>query len=274
MNKYNINRLKKALLLERNIVGVKFIAYKEEWYAYDAKSLDDKKTTFCSIVRYGLEGEVVKANSNNFRCRGGAQSLGIIDKPEAIKSGRVYKACGLYKSHSIARQVLEGMTHIGHKIYGVVVGPLEKIEEADTVIILGNAKQMMRIIQGYTYEYGVCKNLSTVGNQAMCSDLVSKPFRNNDLNLSLLCCGARIFSHADDGEMGVGFPIQMFNPIANGVLETLNVTESPKSKKKILENISGPEELDIDIDMETSYGKNAAAYEEYTEEVLRRERNS
>lgn len=268
MEDIRVKRLVKALGLERHIVGIEFLAYRQEFEESKAEALKEKRT-FCGFVNKASRGESLKVTGENFSCLGGAQSIGVLVEPETTKSGRLYEHCGLYSSHAVARSVNEGMQHIKHKVYGVKASPLEETEDADVVIILGNAKQMMRIIQGYSYEYGVAHHLTTVGNQAMCSDLCAKPFMNNDINFSLMCCGARASTQCTDGEMGVGMPIQIFRRVVDGVLATLNLTETNNVKKEILERLDSPDELGFEITMNTSYGKNAG---EYREKALKMEK--
>lgn len=51
----------------------------------------------------------------------------------------------------------------------------------------------MRIVQAYTYKYGVHKNITLGGNQGICSECTAVPYENNDLNISTLCSGTRFF---------------------------------------------------------------------------------
>ena len=141
--------------------------------------------------------------------------------------------------------------------------------KADIVIILGNARQMMRIMQGYSNKFGMARHLSTVGNQAMCSDLVAKPFSNNDINLSLLCAGARRNTQCTEGEMGAGFPIQYMSPLTEGVLITLNLVECNEEKKRILEALEEPMELGMAIEMNMSYIQKGMRYRQYCLEMAR-----
>jgi len=266
MENENVFKLRKALRLERRIVGVHFLAYRQE---YDASSFAPMqgKRSFCNMVHLASNGEKIKIHGENFSCQGGAESLGLFDQPEVTTSGRFFYECGLYSSRALARQVHEGMQHIEHRIYGIEVAPLEEMGKADIVIILGNARQMMRIMQGYSNKFGMARHLSTVGNQAMCSDLVAKPFSNNDINLSLLCAGARRNTQCTEGEMGAGFPIQYMSPLTEGVLITLNLVECNEEKKRILEALEEPMELGMAIEMNMSYIQKGMRYRQYCLEM-------
>ena len=266
MENENVFKLKKSLRLERRIVGVHFLAYRQEYDASSHAPIKGKRS-FCSMVHLASSGQKIKSNGENFSCQGGAQSLGVFDEPEVTTSGRLYYECGLYSSKALAHQVHKGMQHIGHKVYGLEIAPLEEMEKADIVVILGNARQMMRIMQGYSNKFGVARHLSTVGNQAMCSDLVAKPFSNNDINLSLMCAGARRNTQCSEGEMGTGFPIQYMRPITEGVLVTLNLVEFNDEKKRILESLKDPMELGMAIEMNMNYDQKGMRYRQYCQEM-------
>jgi uncharacterized protein (DUF169 family) len=266
----SVSRLSLSLGLTRNIAGVKFLAYRQEFEACGAAQVEGKMS-FCAMVNKACHSEEIKANGTNYSCMSGAQSTGVLDEPEAAKSGRWAKECGLYSSHAIARQIVDGMQHIKQKIYGVNVAPLAEMNEADVVVIIGNARQMMRIMQGYAYHYGVARHISTVGNQAICSDLVAKPFSNNDINISLMCSGARANTRCEEGEMGAGMPIQMFKRVVDGVMATMNLVEKNDMKEKILARLKTPDELGTPVILNHSYAANLAKYRQYCAEMVESE---
>ena len=108
---------------------------------------------------------------------------------------------------------------------------------ADLVIMVASAQTVMRIFQGYAYKYGAPENLSFYSNQAMCSDMTSKVFHTNDINMSLMCNGTRRYGKFDDGELAVSLPINMFDTLSDGIIETINAVQSGPEKKKIIETL-------------------------------------
>ncbi|GMO25325.1 MAG: hypothetical protein Ta2F_00540 [Termitinemataceae bacterium] len=262
MENESVLKLTKALRLERQIAGVRFLAYKQE-YEESTFAVLEHKLTFCGMVNKACNGGALKAQGGDFGCASAAEVLGILPVPESASSGRRYFACGLYGSFATARNVSDSMQYIAHKMYGVEVAPLEVMDAADIVIILGNTRQIMRIVQGYAHQFGSLRNLSMAGNQAICSDLVSKPFSYNDINLTLMCKGARAHTKCADGDMGVGIPVQMFGALCNGVLATLNLVETNEEKQRILDGLENTEALGINIEMDKSYGLNAERYRKY-----------
>ena len=55
-------------------------------------------------------------------------------------------------------------------------------------------------------------------------------------------------------------PIQQFDSITEGVIQTLNLTEYKEGKDAVLARLSAPDELGIAIDYDIHYGKTAAKY--------------
>ena len=86
MENENVFKLRKALRLERRIVGVHFLTYRQE---YDTSSFVPMqgKRSFCSMVHLASNGEKMKVQGENFSCQGGAESLGVFDQPE-VTTGR------------------------------------------------------------------------------------------------------------------------------------------------------------------------------------------
>ena len=252
MFKKEAQQLKICIGLEREIVGIKFIFIKEE---YDDLNVNEfnKKSSFCSMTYQAMEGNTLKAKEDSFICRGGPETLGMDLPDNYILSGKQFSTFKLYDSLATARKVQNELSFINQKIYGVLVGPLKDLEDADVVMFLANGRQVMRIIQAYTYKYSMPKNIGMIGNQGICSDLVSRPYKENDLNLSALCDGARMHTKADDGEMGIGMPINLFKDIVDGLIYTTNPALDNKEKKLLEDRMKESDILDLDIEYDKMY---------------------
>lgn len=264
MKAYNVSRITKALGLKRKIIGLKFIEFQQEYEALALPTVKSK-VSFCYMAQKAMGGEHFKVCEESFHCKYGAYALGIIEPDISVNSGRSFYASTLYESHAIAREVVNGMHYLHHQVYGAELGPLTDMPEADMVLMMGSAFQVMRIMQGYAYKCGEPKHLKSLGNQAMCSDLVAKPFHHNDINFSFLCKGARMYTRADEGELGVGLPGSMFDALAEGIIMTINPVNHKVEKEAILNRLDTPDELGIDIDFEADYGKSLKKYEAYVE---------
>ena len=259
MENENVNTLEKALGLARHVIGVQFIYFKQE---FEALTIPDygKKTSFCMMVKAAMDGTLFKASAPNFGCKCAIEALGIQEEMECVESGQRYFSIGLYESRAVAKAVTRTIARIKQHAFGVVLGPLELMEQADAVILMVNAYQLMRIVQGYAYKFATPQNIITAGNQGVCADLAAAPFENNDMNFSVLCAGTRKMCRWGNDEMGVGMPVQQFAPIVEGVIKTLNYIEYPEHKKAIRSRLSAPDELGITIDDTLHYGKLGTEY--------------
>lgn len=266
MKTSNVNKIKKVLKLEREIIGVKFIHYKEQYDENEVKEYG-LRTTYCNMVKRAMEGSHFKLTKENFFCDYGAYALGLKKPDISVVTGNSYAVCGLYESHSIARKITEEMKYLQHEVYGVEMGPLQYMENADIVIIVTEAVQVMRVLQGYAYKFGVPKHLCTIGNQAACSDLTSKPYFNNDLNISLMCEGARKYLKCAPGELGVAMPINQFDSVAEGIIMIVNPVANNKEKDELLSRLDTEDELGIIIDKDTDYGKCLQEYDDFVQRV-------
>lgn len=266
MKEVQIQRVTKALGLKRQIIGIRFLVFKKE---YDASNgIEENNTTLCSLAQKAGGGKRVKAKAANFHCLNGAYAIGLLDIPEEVSSGRADFHTGNFESRAVARQVFENKQYIPQKIYGIEFSPLKTMGDADLVMIIGTAKDMMRIMQGYVRHYGVAKNVLTVGAGGVCSELISKPFMNNDINVSLLSRGARKNGGYSEKEMGVSFPAHMVGNVLAGILETVNLTENNKPKREILERLNYPDELGFSIRMNYDYAIQGMEYQKHCDECL------
>lgn len=253
MKNENVKKLSLALGLTRRIVGVKFIFIKEEYDDIDLPEFKNK-TTFCAMSQRAMKGEMLKANAKCFTCQGGPETFGMVDVDNYVSSGKQFSTFKLYESAAVSRQAQESITFIKQRIYGIVAGPLDEMEDADVVMFLANGRQMMRVIQGYTYRFGMAKNIGMIGNQGICSDLIARPYQLNDMNISVMCYGARMHTKADDGELGAGLPINLFDDLVTGVIETVNSALGNPEKRELIERLSSPDELGIEIEFGKMYG--------------------
>lgn len=267
MDNLQITRVSKALGLENKILGLRFLVLEKEYN--DSLAKEHEGLSLCSLVKLACQGKSVKCNASTIGCDDAAYAIGLKEVPEYVYSGRKEYEDRKYLSKSIAFQVQNEKKYIPQKIYGAIISPLEEIENPDLVIVIATAKDMMRLTQGYSRYYGVNKNLLSIGVQGICSELVSKPLMNNDLNVSLLSNCCRKLTDFSAGCMGASFPIHLAENIFKGILETVNLTENNIPKKKILERLDSPDELGFEIVMNYDYAIQASKYEEYCEECIK-----
>ncbi len=256
-----VKKIKIALNLEHHIIGVKLIDFKEDFDTIDVP-VSKKKSTICGHSRFAMDGECFKAIRSDVVCDYGSYGLGLEKADPTILEGRSFHFCGLSETAAVGKDIAKSMKYIDQDVYGFIMGPLELINDADVVIIADYAETIMRVMQGYAYKFGSAKQLSFYGNSAICSDLISKTFNTNDINVSLMCKGARAYGKFDRGELGISMPIGIFDAVADGVLKTITPVSSGKEKQRILDSLDNPDELGVEIDLSYSYGKGLVEYDE------------
>lgn len=223
-----------ALELEQKIAGVKFLFGKEEYETADARQITNK-LNYCVMVKMAMAGKTLKATGDDLACLAGARAIGVTAIDDYHKSGQNGKRLGLYRDMATAKSVRDGMSYCDHNAHGIMVKPLDEfIQEPDVVMIVTNAYNVMRIVQAYSYYYGLQPHFKMTGNQAVCSESTAYPYLSNDINVSLLCIGTRHRAGWKDDDLAVSFPFNRFEKITAGVMETVNIMDNNK-KKEIIE---------------------------------------
>lgn len=236
MKNNNVWRITTALGLQHRIAGVHFLDFQEDYKSCGAPPAS-RKGPYCHQVRQALDGNHFKVDKNTVTCDYARAAIGLVKPDISMREGRSFDYCGLAETRSIGKNIADAMQYIEQDIYGVELGPLEEMQHADLVIMVASAQTVMRIFQGYAYKYGAPQNLSFYSNQAMCSDMTSKIFHTNDINMSLMCNGTRRYGKFKDGELAVALPINMFDTLADGIIETINAVQSVPEKKKIIKTL-------------------------------------
>lgn len=242
-----------ALELKRKIVGIKLLKSKEDFDAADASSLGNKMN-YCVLVKLTMMGRSFKAGLDKFGCLSSARSLGMIEAAENWLSGCVYKEQGMYNDITTSKKVVENTTNISEKVYGIMVKPIEQFsEEPDTVLIVTNPYNTMRLIQGYAFNYGTYKNFKMVGLHAFCSELTAYPYESGEINVSILCAGTRRMAGWGKDEMGIGIPYSKFSRMIEGLYETINIMEPNEDKAIIEQKIKKDNRNDLEIEYNKNY---------------------
>jgi uncharacterized protein (DUF169 family) len=249
-----------ALGLDSNVVGVRLLTKDE----YERLDIQTRKGPVCFLIRRGREGIHFKADPANIACSYGRFALGVEAPHRRILDAEGYAVCGLYEDGRVAKEILAGFKYISPDYYGVEFGPIEDVEDPDLAIIICNTKQAMRIFQGYAYYYATPCNLASIGDQAGCSDLISRPFSTDDINLSLFCNGARAYGQFTDGEIGISIPKSKYIKVADGVLKTVDPVCNIREKKAIEERFRTAG-YRCEFDLTASYGIALTALDEEIE---------
>ena len=241
-----IDRLECALDLRRRIVGVKFLYHEKAFHRNPVKPVKNM-FSFCMMVKVASMGAAIKAREENFKCPGAKRAFGMMKVDDHFSSGARYLELGLYENGDVAKRVARQMAFLPRPLFGVTVQPLKAFAEApDVVIIVTDPYNAMRILQGYTYYRGQAKGIRSCGNQGVCCELTAQPYRDQDINVSLLCSGTRFACRWKDGEVGVGMPFSMLPKVIDGVIKTANAVEPSRRREGIMARAENRgENLDI-----------------------------
>lgn len=222
-----------VLDLNRQIVGIKIVHSKEEFEQVQAKKLT-YRLAYCVAVKHATKGMALKMTKEFSGCEGSTRALGLTPPTESFYNGQAGYALGLYKSPEIAASVAKQMRFCPSNTYGVIIKPLEQFEvDPDVVLMVGDSYQIMRIIQGYSYVYGMQPDFNMLGNQAVCMECTSYPLMTNKINVSLFCSGTRFLAKWLPTELAVGIPFEKFGKVIEGVRLTVNAVEMNERKQVI-----------------------------------------
>lgn len=266
MKNKNVDKVRVLLNLSKRIIGVKFVDFKEDFELLDIP-ISEKKGSMCFHTREAMNGNLFKIIGSNVACDYGKYAVGLAKPDSTILEGRSLEYCGLSESNAIGKNTISSMKYIDHSLYGLILGPLDQMIAADIVVIVDYAETIMRVMQGYAYKFGNPENLSCFGNQAACADLISKPYSNNDINISLLCKGARLYGKFEKGELGVAMPINIFDSVAEGIAKTFSPVANVLEKKRVLKELDEDNDFRKDIDMSYSYGIGLKEYDNYVDSI-------
>lgn len=234
---YGADILYSCLDFDNHIVGVKLLKTEDEYNARNEKAVKSAMH-YCGMVRLATLGYTVKAAYQGFNCQSGPRVLGI--NPVDLKNahGETWSRLGLYSNSEVSADLRSELTYLTEPQYGVVVGPLESFDEMpDVALCIVNPYLAMRIFQGYSYHYGVAKNIQLVGNQAICNECTARTIYTQDINLSLLCIGTRHRSGWGDDKLAVGIYKDKIAKVADGIFSTVNQMESDANKHRIEERL-------------------------------------
>ena len=242
-----------ALDLEHNIVAMKFLFTDKEFDNCDFE-LASGKMTYCTMVIRAGDGESMKADIDNFGCFGGARALGIVEDDQYYLDGRFFEPRGLYQDLATSRKVTDDICRCSHRVKGIMVGPLRDFKIApDVVLIVSYPRNIMRLIQGYTYKFGTAEGIRMIGNQAICSEVTAHPFIENSMNIPRLCNGPRT-AGMKDNEMALGIVFNKFEELIHGLCMTITAIEHNPRKEEIIENFKSNDIKDIPVKMGRNYG--------------------
>ena len=213
-------------------VGIKIAMSFKEYNRFDGKELK-RKINYCVAVKSASLGHSIKMTEETSACPGSTRSLGFNNDLEEFLSGQEGLELGLYKNKEVSKEVASKIQMLSADTYGVIIKPLEYFEEnPDIVLLVAKPREIMRVLQGYSYTYGL-DNYSLSGNQAVCVEATATPIIKNKLNISMFCSGTRHYAAWSDDKLLAGVPYSKYFGFIDGLIKTVNPTEYDERKKEI-----------------------------------------
>lgn len=219
-----VQKLKDTLELKSEPVGIQFLFTNEEYEKYPVEEIKSAMP-YCLMVKQGFGGKALKSALKHHKCDGATTALALEPSTEQIESGREYFSYKLYSSVAAARRMRASVKSI-HRTeaaaYGVAIVPLKDCVQApDVVIIMTNALQTMRFVQGYEYRSGKKPQIDMGAMQGMCSELTAVPYLTGEMNVSVLCPSTRMLCKWGPNDMAVGIPFELLENVTEGVTATI-----------------------------------------------------
>jgi uncharacterized protein (DUF169 family) len=211
------------LSLKRRPVGVKLFFDKAE---FDAVEVPEVRSAlpYCVMVKQASEGKGCRSRLEQHKCDGGTTALGLEKSTERIESGTEYFSYHLYATPAAARRHRSHIHSLHRELpltYGLLVQPLASFVTApDIIILIVDAYQAMRLVQGYSYETGLKPQIDLGAMQGMCSECSAYPYLSGSMNVSVLCPSTRVLCGWEHCEMAIGIPFEQYRRIVSGVVST------------------------------------------------------
>jgi len=154
-------------------------------------------------------------DKNDISCASALFYLGLAEPPESYWRGEFVFAPYNQSKPARARRSKSFPSFPFGKYKGIIISPLFKTNfEPDSVLIYGNAAQMMRLVQAWVFKNGSPLTFKAQGGGS-CSFEVVGPVLKNQVNLVLPGNGERIFGQVHDDEIVFTIPFKkMKNTIA------------------------------------------------------------
>lgn len=212
-----------ALQFSRRPVGVKFFF---DTAAYEAIDVPEARSAipYCVMVRRASEGSGCRSRLEHHKCDGGTTALALEKSTARIESGEEYFSYNLYASPAAARRHRSHIHSLHRELpltYGLLVQPLDEFTIApDVVILMTDAYQTMRLVQGYSYETGIKPEIDIGAMQGMCSEITAYPYLSGSMNVSVLCPSTRMLCGWSHSDMAVGIPFEQYCRVVAGVMAT------------------------------------------------------
>lgn len=188
----------------------------------------------CQAITVARRGNSLYMPPSKHACPDGAAIMGLIPMSPKLRSGELYLLFKKLPTLECAQKMIATRQEFDPGTYtATVMAPLEDAEfEPDVVIFTLYPEQMMWLCCAASYSTGERHAFHTSGYNSTCADLTVQVIRNQKMNISFGCYGARAISDISDFEAYVSVPYQQLNTLVES-LEKLAVKSIPEARRKI-----------------------------------------
>jgi uncharacterized protein (DUF169 family) len=209
--------MSKFLNLEGLPVGVKLLKSFDE-VPNEVKELEVPQR-HCGMIQIArLQGRTFHAPPSKHQCKVAATALGLSKPSKKLREHQLqelYQTRRRFRTEDLLWSYIEAAPRLPDLHASVLYGPLGSIPtDPDSVVVVCNPLQAMKIIQSYQHVTGR-RVMASVGAQfSLCIDGTATPISTKDLNIAIGCEGSRRQGGLEQHELVLGFPYSIAGALA------------------------------------------------------------
>lgn len=205
----------------------------------------------CQAITTARRGNSLYMPPGKHACPDGAAIMGLIPMSPKLRSGELYLLFKKLPTIECAQKMIASRPEFAPGSYrATILAPLEEAAfEPDVVIFTIYPEQAMWLCCASSYGTGERHIFHTSGYNSTCADLTVQVMKNQKMNISFGCYGARAISDINDFEVYLSVPFKQIHSLAES-LKKLSVKSIPEARRKIymppvIDNLALPEELGV-----------------------------
>jgi uncharacterized protein (DUF169 family) len=219
--------LKKFLNLDGLPVGIKLLNSVDE-IPNEVEEIDVPQR-HCGMIQIArLQGRVFHAPPSKHQCKVAATAFGLMKPSQELREHQLqelYRTRHRFRTEDLLWSYVEAAPSLPNPRASVLYGPLGSIPiDPDSVVVVCNPLQAMRIIQSYQHITGRRVKASVGAQFSLCVDATATPIMTKDLNIAIGCEGSRRQEGLKQHELAIGFPYAIAGELAEASL-TLTMHE-------------------------------------------------
>ena len=223
------SRLKTVLRLRSEPVAIKLVKKGEEYP--EGYELPKEQRSHCQAVMDARNGSSYKMTAEMQGCNVGAATLGMMPKPEKVRSGEFHAGIGIHENVASAKEMNDSVIDVPYETVGEIVCPLKDANfTPDVVVVVDIPERVYWFEAFYLYSGKGRITYTTAPFQCACEDVTAVPVVTGKPNISIGCFGCRRRTSMKADEMAIGVPFSLI-PDMMKVLDKYENTVLVKAKR-------------------------------------------